>query len=30
MTPADPEKNVAAAGLAFDQVQTIEPGGDHG
>jgi len=30
MIPADPEKNVAAAALAFDQVQTIEPGDAHG
>lgn len=30
MTPANPEKNVKAAGLAFDQVQIIEPGGAHG
>ena len=30
MTPANPEKNVKAASLAFDHVQIIEPGGAHG
>jgi 2-oxoacid:acceptor oxidoreductase gamma subunit (pyruvate/2-ketoisovalerate family) len=30
LTPADPENNVKAASLAFDQVQIIEPGGAHG
>jgi len=30
MTPTDSEKNVEAARLAFDHVQTIEPGGAHG
>jgi 2-oxoacid:acceptor oxidoreductase gamma subunit (pyruvate/2-ketoisovalerate family) len=30
MTPANPDNNVKAAGLAYDQVQTIEPGGPHG
>ncbi len=29
MTPANHELNVEAARLAFDQVQTIEPGGAH-
>ena len=30
MTPANPENNIQAASLAFDQVLTIEPGGAHG
>jgi len=29
MTPASPELNAEAARLAFDQVETIEPGGAH-